>query len=857
MNYTKIVFSFIIMIGFYGVSFGKERVTKDLCNIEWKFREVGKKEWMSATVPGTVHTDLMSNGVIEDPFYRTNEKDVQWIGYKDWEYTAVFNVHDSIMNMKNIDIQFDGLDTYADVYINDSLILSANNMHRRWEKSVKQYLKQSDNVIRILFHSPINKVKPLYDSLGYIVPVTDNDQAKERLSPFTRKAGYHFGWDWGPRLVTSGIWRPIRLVGWNDIKIQDMFVRQLSLSDDGRAEVEAIIETNSKIYGTQKLDIYVDNSKIPVYSSEIFIPSHEFDVMVRFKIDNIERWWPNGMGEQKLYRFNAVIRNNKGEIIDEFARRIGFRTVELVQKSHKNGKSFEFYVNGKPVFMKGANYIPMDSFLPRVTEERVEDLISSAKAANMNMLRVWGGGTYESDLFYDKCDEAGILIWQDFMFGCALQPPYETHKDNIYLEAIDNVKRLRNHPCMAMWCGNNEIMMIFGGDVKRRPEGKWDKRSWDLFYTYVDIFNKTFPAVIKAYDPDRFYWSTSPNGANYQEENRPNWYQGDMHYWGVWHGRESFEKFDQAWASFFSEYGFQSFPEIETVEQYALPEDYDIESKVMAAHQRSGIGNLRIAQYMKDWYKTPVKFDEFLYVGQLLQAEGMKMGIEAHRRLKPYCMGTLYWQIDDCWPVASWSSIDYYGRWKAMHYFVKDAYKPIIISTVNDKGKIKIWTVSDLYINKELNLQYTVCDFSGKVLLNKKETVLINPNSSAVIKEIEESSLVGEYDKRKLVMKVILSEKDGDIVYEDYYYFNKPKDIVLPKCNVKVKMLTENLIQITTDKLAKNIWLRIPGKKNMFNENYFDLLPGEVKIVRCKELTPKDMRALKVMTLNSIKTKNQ
>ncbi len=630
-------------------------------NNNWEFRQVGNDNWMSATVPGCVHTDLMENEVIEDPFYRLNEHDVQWVDKEDWEYSTSFSVDEQLLNKETIQIIFEGLDTHADVYLNDNQILTANNMFRVWEVDCKDFLKAGDNNLRIYFHSPIKIGLEKYNNLDYTIPVSDNDLSQiggvgdKKVSVHLRKAGYHFGWDWGPRLVTSGIWKPVYIKAYDAGTITDLFVRQADLNDD-RAAMEAKFEIESLVEGQGNVEINVDEKKVT--TEKVSLAKGKNEISVPFEITNPERWWPNGLGEPHLYSVtgNLIIDN---KLVSENKTTIGLRTIEIIQEKDTAGSSFYFNVNGHPVFMKGANYIPQDVFLNRVSPDNYEHIIHSAVNANMNMLRVWGGGIYEKDIFYKLCDENGILVWQDFMFACAMFPGDEAFLENVRQEAIDNVKRLRNHPSIALWCGNNECLSAwYLWGWKEREEKQQGKEIADrIWQSYVDIFHKTLPEVVEEYDNDRMYWASSPSAGMGEPEN---WVDGDVHYWGVWWGKEPFKNYRTQIPRFMSEYGFQSFPELSTVNKYATKADWDIFSEVMKSHQRSSIGNGTIKTYMDRNYREPKDFPMFLYVGQLLQAEGTRVAMEGHRKNMPYCMGSLYWQTNDCWPVASWSTIDYY-----------------------------------------------------------------------------------------------------------------------------------------------------------------------------------------------------
>ncbi len=816
------------------------QIVKTDLNTNWQFRQEGESKWMKASVPGTVHTDLLASNKIEDPYYRLNEKDQQWIENANWEYESGFRVDEKLLYNEKIELVFEGLDTYADVYLNGTKVISADNMFVSWKAEVKNLLKIGDNKLSINFYSPINRVMPAFDSLPFTVPVSDNDQAEKRVSVYTRKAGYHYGWDWGPRFVTSGIWRPVYLAAWNEIKIEDLFIRQVGINGSS-ATMEAQVTAECSSEGVRTLKVFIDENPVPVISREVMVLKGENIISARFGMENIKLWWPNGMGAQDMYTFRTELSGKNGIIASTAVKR-GLRTIEVVNESTSKGKTFYLKVNGKPVFMKGANYIPQDNFLPRVTRERYEHVINTAAESHMNMLRVWGGGIYENDVFYELCDEKGMLVWQDFMFACAMYPPLDYLRKNIKDEAAYNVKRLRNHPSIALWCGNNEILAFMNSNYWGALKGKTlsPKDSASLFNTYDEIFHGILPSAVKAYDDDKFYWSSSCSNENYTLDFKFTTLSGDVHYWDVWWGKAPFEKYNDVVGPFMSEYGFQSFPEFETVKKYTTPADYDIDSEVMNAHQRSSIGNSTITYYMKDMFKVPAKFEDFLYVGQVLQADGIKMAIEAHRRAKPYCMGSLFWQIDDCWPVASWSSMDYYGRWKAQQYMAKRAYDDYLVSPVKENETINIYAVSDLYKSENATIQVSLLDFNGKVLRKETNEIHLTENSSSVVFSLKEVEWVTDKTRKNvfLNMKLFIG---GVEVARNNYFFEKAKNLNLPKTKIKVEQLNPNTLEVSTDKFAKSVWLDLPGAVNAFSDNYFDLLPGEKREVVVKTNDLKSM----------------
>jgi len=560
------------------------------------------------------------------------------------------------------------------------------------------------------------------------------------------------------------------------------------------------------------------------------------------------------LGEPFLYELTSHLKAGT-QLLDEDIQKIGIRTIRVVQEQDEKGKNFYFELNGVPVFAKGANYIPNDNFIPRVSPERYEHIIKSAADANMNMLRVWGGGIYENDTFYDRCDEYGILVWQDFMFACSMYPGDETFLENVRQEAIQNVKRLRNHPCLALWCGNNEIDVAWSHDTpggwgwKQRFSADIRKKIW---HDYENIFHRMLPDVVSEFDPKTFYWPSSPL-ADWDKRASYRSTSGDIHYWGVWHGREPFENFKLRIGRFMSEYGFQSFPEFNTVKSYTLPEDWDINSEVMAAHQRSGIGNRRIKEYMDLYYRNPKDFESLLYVGQVLQAEGIKSAIEAHRQKMPYCMGTLYWQLNDCWPVASWSGIDYFGRWKALHYFVKKAFKQILVSPAINDNVLKVFVISDKLSRFNADLKLEILDFSGKTLWQKSISVEVQANTSQSYFDEKINNFIKGLNKKEFFLKTSLVQKDK-VLSQNIIYFLPVKSLNLPAPVITkriVPMKNGYQIILSSDKLAKNVYLSIDTDEGFFTDNYFDLVPGEevlIDFLTTEKLTDFEKK-LKIITL--------
>jgi len=834
----KLLLLFIVFTSIIGCKDKTDTIISEEINTNWSFKEVDGIHSGTATVPGTIHTDLIANKLIEDPFYRTNEKNQQWIDKKDWEYETLFEVSSEVFQKNHLVLNFDGLDTYADVYLNDSLILQANNMFRSWKVDVKQFVKQGDNQLKVLLHSPIKKGLELLDASTYGYPA-NMDQSEngeigdKKISMFTRKAGYHYGWDWGPRLVTSGIWRPITLKAWNELRITDIFIKQPNITkEEAEIEFEISVEVDKNFGG--KINI-LDSETQDVYKSiDVDFSSKENKTNIPVSIKNPKLWWSKGLGEPNMYHFTVQVL---GEDDNEISRKeisTGLRSIKLIRKKDDIGESFLFEINGVPTFIKGANYIPNDSFLTRVSNKDYEKVVNNAVDANMNMLRVWGGGIYENDYFYELADKNGLLIWQDFMFACAMYPGDKAFLENIKQEAIDNVVRLRNHPSIALWCGNNEISWAWS--FTDNPGWGWknlytEEQQKVVGQTYLDIFHDILPEVVKTYSNDTDYWPSSPQ-AGFEPEKYPGYdnTSGDMHYWGVWHNKHLFEDFEKYKARFMSEYGFQSFPDFETVKKYTLPEDFDIESEVMASHQRSGIGNLRIKEYMSWYYKVPTKFEEFLYMSHVLQARALKTAIEAHRRAMPYTMGTMYWQINDCWPVASWSSTDYYHKWKASHYAVKKAYEPILLTIHEEKEDLIIHGVSEKLQDLNGDLKLTILDFNGKLLSTESHKVVLNKNTSTEIFRTVTSKISKNFNKKQIVLKVEFYQNDKNLTAKNLFYFEKPKDLKFKKPSIKSEIITNNgktYLLISSDKLVNNLYINFKDKNVFIADNYFDLLPNE------------------------------
>ncbi|PKP33781.1 MAG: beta-mannosidase [Bacteroidetes bacterium HGW-Bacteroidetes-17] len=836
--YNKYIFGIIILLTFLvsGCYKSIQEVSKIELNRNWKFRQAGNSEYLPAEVPGSVHLDMLNAGLIEDPFYRSNEDSIQWVANEDWEYLNEFELDKQFLKNKNTFLIFEGLDTYAKVYLNDSLLLQTDNMFRQWKVEVSSFLKQN-NQLKIHFYSPLKKNEEAAKKSAFPLP-------EQRA--FTRKAPYQFGWDWGPRIVTSGIWKPVYLMSEQETQIHTTYFSTDSIVN-GTAFISAEIEIHSEI--NKEIEIKILNDDQPLFLEKRELNIGESILKINFQIPQAKLWWSNGLGEAHLYHFNTII-SVKDKIIDKKNNQIGIRTLKLIEKDDEVGKSFYFELNGFPVFMKGANYIPQDNFLTRVDSLKYKSIIESARLANMNMLRIWGGGVYESDLFYKLCDENGILIWQDFMFAGSMYPGDDHFIENCKLEAIDQIIRLRNHPSLALWCGNNEVDEAWHNWGWQQQFNWTEDQQSEIWEAYKLHFHQILPEQINNLDPNHQYWASSPKiGWGHKESME----EGDSHYWGVWWGKEPFSIYNEKVGRFMSEYGFQGFPANATFDSVLLPEDKYLYSSALKTHEKHNKGFEIINEYMKDEYKIPENFEDYAYVSQLLQAKGVGIALEAHRRAKPYCMGTLYWQLNDCWPVISWSGIDYYGNWKALHYQAQKVFKDLMISFEQQDDSVFVWIVSDRMENLDNELDLQLIDFDGNVLWSDQVKINIPSNSSQKYYRFSKKILPASFNPKRMLMYAHLNIPEGDII-DRFYYFSTTKELHLPKPEIKFQCsrISEGYeIIVETNKLAKNLYLEFKGITGRFTKNYFDLVPGKSKTLRflTQEKIENPSELIKIKTL--------
>ncbi len=762
----------------------------------WTFRQHGQDDWLPAVVPGSNFTDLWRAGVIEDPYHRDAEPRLQWIERADWDYRGTFDVTADELAGDSVALVFDGLDTLCDVQLNGADLLTSDNMFRAHRVEVRDRLRVGANELALHFRSPVVHGEARQAADGFLYPA-ENDKTDAHASVYVRKAPYHFGWDWGPKYVPSGVWRPVWLEVVRRGRIVDVQHR-IEVLDDARAVVCFDVE----VEGAGEVEIACDVAGV--------VPVH--GATARVVIENPRRWWPNGLGEAFLYGFTVTLSDDVG-VIDRATTRVGLRTLRVRNEPDAIGECFEIEVNGRRTFMKGANYIPSDSFLERVAPERYAQLFRDAVDANMNMLRVWGGGTYESDLFHDLADEHGILIWQDFMFSCTLYPSDPAFLDTVAEEARQQIRRLRRHASLALWCGNNEVSLGIAHWNWPTTFGYPPELFERLVAANCDLFERLLPDLVAEYDPERFYMPSSPIGFWNDPADDA---RGDNHYWGVWHGEEPLSAYAERVPRFMSEYGFQSYPNIASVERFTDPADRVVGSAVLALHQKHPRGDAIIGRFLREHYGVPRDFAAFCTLSQLTQADGLRIAFEAHRRAMPRCMGSLYWQFNDCFPAISWSSIDYYGRWKALHYQAARSFAPVILSAEAVADGHAIHIVSDRIEAIDATLVLELIGFDGGVAWRCEEPVTVAGNSAQVIAQVP------AVDGGDVLVGRIVA--DGVEIARDVRMLGEVRDLPDPGLRVRVE---DGAVVLAAERFARAVRIVVDAAHGDLADNYVDLLPGE------------------------------
>jgi Beta-galactosidase/beta-glucuronidase len=811
----------------------------------WKMRIVGEDKYISSPVPGSVYNDLLMAGRMEDPYFRDNEMSALELMKNDFEYYGTFDVDmDEVCDADEVILRFNGLDTIADIELNGRSLGSVNNMHRIWEYSVKDILQERSNKLVILFHSPVKYIAEQHKLDPGILGTEDAMKGFPKI----RKAHYMFGWDWGPRLPDAGIWKSVELLAVKKARIVRSYIHQ-EFSDNlesVRLDIDVdLIPTNGKYISKEnciaaenslQLRVTIDSPDgNRICSKELSLTKNDCTGKVSFTIENPQLWWPNGFGEQPLYKVLIELLEEKGELCDSIVKRIGLRKMEMSTVKDEYGSEFAHKVNDVKFFAMGADYIPEDNILSRTNRERTRNLLEQCKAAHFNVIRVWGGGLYPSDDFYEACDELGLVVWQDFMFSCANYRLTKEFEENISAEIRDQIRRLSHHASLGLWCGNNEMEMF-------AAKGEWGADD-EIRKDYLEMYERLIPKILESEDPDRFYWPASPSSCGgFDDPNSPD--RGDVHYWDVWHGNKPFTEYRKFLFRYLSEFGFQSFPSMRTIESFTLPEDRNVFSYVMEKHQRNAAANGKIMNYLGQTYRYPADLDTFVYATQLLQAEAIRYGVEHFRRNRGRCMGTVYWQLNDCWPVASWSSIDYYGRWKALHYFAKRFFAPFMISCEEEglltqtanvnaepftvKKSIRLNAANETRELKEAVIRWQLRDNYGSVI-SEEETEISVPALSSVwcdTVNLPEAKLYENYVSYQLCEK-------GEVISEGTVLFCPPKHFKFTDPELSVRAEGEEII-VLAEHFAKGVEIRNENDDLILSDNFFDMNGGEkrVKVIK-------------------------
>lgn len=811
---------------------------KSLCG-KWKLRDASSEYSLEATVPGCNYLDLMDAKIIKDPFYGENEKDVYWVAQRDWVYSKSFSVTAEELENEKITLICKRLDTIGELYLNGKKFGECHNCFIAYEFDVKDYLREGENTLAISFESPVNYVKERYEK-EKTPPNSNGQNGIVRI----RKPQCHFGWDWGPVLPVSGIGDEIFLEMRSEGKITDMKIRQKK-NDDGSFTVS--VKLDGDFYEGEKAEI----SLIAPDGKEMKLKEFEGE----FTVTEPELWWTyefNGKKEQALYTVKAVLKKGRKNI-HTIEKQIGLRTIELDRSADEYGETFRFILNGVPVFAKGANFIPGDSLPTRFTRDKIEYLLDTALYSNMNMIRVWGGGYYESDDFYALCDKKGILVWQDFMFACQAYPFFdETFLANVKKEIEYNIKRLRHHASLALWCGNNEIETMSMGWINFPKYIKWTEK----------FFHNILPEEVRKYDEDTPFIPGSPCGTGHMKEVDSDNY-GDIHLWAVWHGLQNMKYYRKRMTRFCSEFGFESLPDIKTIRTFAEKEDYDIHSPVFTAHQKCNSGNDKMLYYIASRFRLPKKFEDLVYLSQVTQLECISDATEHWRRNKGRCNGSIYWQFNDCWGVCSWSSMDFYGNYKALQYRAKHFNAPVSVSIEDKDGKVRLHILNDRPKKQNLTLKCKIFDFEIGIIQEKSRDFEVGALENYECFTIYEKQLKNKkLDLSRIGVKAELY-KNGKLINEKTYLFKPEKELQLkkPEFTMTAEQVGDEIaITVKSDRFARLVRVESSLSTLPLSDNYFDLLPGESKTVTMKIDTKLDLRqqleSFSLMCANAIEPKS-
>ncbi len=797
---------------------------------EWRLSKANVDLKLKAVLPGDVHSALLAAGEIADPYEGLNELDQQWVGREDWLFSKEFKAGSELLDAEEVFLNLDSVDTVAEIRVNGALAASSDNMFARVRCDVKKFLKRGSNKIEILIKSAENEAVERAKKLPYPIPYTKFPVQSPHRN-LVRKVACHAGWDWGPCLMLAGVYGEIYLQAVESGRLE--YVYTLQKHAKGSVELEVFAEIVSSKGGETVLSAEFDGKSA---SKKLKLSPGLNVASLKFKVARPELWWPNGLGAQPLYGLKVSACGA------EIAKRIGLRSMELVSEEDKDGLSLLVRVNGVDVFCKGADWIPSDALASRQTPEAIRGLLASAVAANMNCIRVWGGGQYESEAFYEACDELGLLIWHDFMFACSLHPADKKFLSSVRAEAVHQVKRLRDHASIALWCGNNENV----GALKWYEESKANR---DRYLVDYDRLNEgVLGEVVDEFDPQRKFWPSSPCAGRgdysdcFHSDNR-----GDMHYWEVWHGGKPFEQYYKIKPRFCSEYGFQSFPSMETIRTYAKDSDLNVASPVMEHHQRGGAGaNVRILETMSRNFRIPDGFENFVYLSQVQQAYAIKMGTEHWRRLRPYCMGTVYWQLNDNWPVCSWASIEYGGKWKLLHYVAKRFFDNLLVTAVkDDAGGFEVFGVNDSLKELSGSLSLLFLDLNGKALKTVKNSIKLGKASSKALLSVKAEDI--PFKPREGFVRIALDTDVGSVFNE---VFLAPwKSMELPKPDVKLDVSEGSggtfAAKVSVSKPAFFFSFDVDGVSGVFDKNCLTLLPGRAETFVFKPSGKASLKAFK------------
>ncbi len=854
-------------------------VEKISLNGYWNLSHKEKSINITAQVPGTVFEALIEKSTIEDPFYGEREHEMSWIFDSEWQYEKKFDVNSDFLKHSKILLRFYGLDTISEVYLNDEKLGSTENMFLMYDFDVKSKLKISNNVLKIVFKSPTKTARQLIKKHG--IRLTTGMVAFPGV-PYLRKAQYFFGWDWGPKLPDIGIWKSVEMIGYDNLKINSIYPIQIikynkdphnikkleeistlkveSVKLDVKIEIDSIIEDVGTL--NYKIRIELNSQEKEVFYNEVYLK--EKNQIVELTLTEPHLWWTHDLGVPYLYDLTVSILNDG--VIDKKTQKLGIRDIQLIRNPDKWGETFYFLLNGVPIFAKGANWIPIDSFIPRGKKLGLYEMnLNYAKEANMNMVRVWGGGIYEDDLFFELCDELGIMVWQDFPFACAIFPYHEEFTENVKKEAIQNIKRLRHHPCLALWCGNNEIEQLWKLLLLLSNISDLDTIS-KFKKSYINLFEIILPGLVKEYDPTHPYWPSSPTNGRFQEKADPNSPdKGDSHFWRVWHGGARFSAYRSFNSRFMSEYGFESFPSMKTITTFCPPDQYRFYSPIMENHQKNSAGNKKIMRYMRRRFSIPKKFEQRVILSQITQAEAIEYGVEHWRRNRNdfHCMGSLYWQLNDCWPVASWSSLDYYGRWKALHYIAKKIYKPFYTSVKEERNYVELWITNDMRFSREGILNWNILNSQGTILLEGSENVRVPPCSSMMVRKVDVSTINKSIDDIRNNI-VFFSLESGETVHRGFRLFDNPKNFPLkdPEISFVVKELDKNKDLYSINMNSRNIALYVYIESDIIDfiasDNYFSMESGGARTITLKivKILRSDKELVGKKILNSFEVKS-